>query len=43
VANETSKSFLQRLGSGFFARYLAGDVVLDIGYYGNETGHYTVS
>lgn len=32
VENESSKSFKQRLDSGFFAKYCSGDVVLDVGY-----------
>jgi SAM-dependent methyltransferase len=34
VAGETGKSFLARLAGGFFARYLSGPVILDIGYKG---------
>jgi SAM-dependent methyltransferase len=34
VVNESAKNFLRRLDNGFFAKYLAGDVILDIGYRG---------
>ncbi len=32
IVNETAKGYLRRLDSGFFDRYLGGDVVLDIGH-----------
>ena len=37
VTGEPSKTFLERLIGGFFAKYMAGRVILDIGYKG--TGH----
>ena len=34
--NETSKSAMRRSQNGFFEKYLAGDVILDIGYRGSS-------
>ena len=34
VTGETAGSFVAKLRNGFFARYMAGDVILDIGYRG---------
>jgi SAM-dependent methyltransferase len=36
VLGEASKTFLRRLGNGFFRRYMAGPVILDVGYKGGE-------
>jgi SAM-dependent methyltransferase len=35
VVGETAGSFTSRLRSGFFAAYMAGDVILDVGYRGS--------
>jgi SAM-dependent methyltransferase len=34
VTGETSSSFVAKLRSGFYATYMAGDVILDVGYRG---------
>ncbi|HEY1795290.1 MAG TPA: methyltransferase domain-containing protein [Stellaceae bacterium] len=35
VTGEASRSFLEKLRGGFYATYMAGDIVLDIGYRGS--------
>lgn len=34
VTGETSASFVAKLRGGFYAKYMAGDVILDVGYHG---------
>ena len=36
VKGEASKTFRDRLESGFFSRFMSGDVILDIGYKGYQ-------
>lgn len=36
IVSESAKGFRRRLADGFFAKYLSGDVVLDIGYRGGS-------
>lgn len=36
VHNESAKNFQRRLDSGFFGKYCAGEVVLDVGYKGGS-------
>src|SRR5438067_2343523 len=38
VKGEPAKTFLVKLTNGFFAKYLSGRVVLDIGYQGGDSG-----
>jgi SAM-dependent methyltransferase len=36
VKGESSRTFLEKMTNGFFAAYMAGDVIIDVGYRGYE-------